>query len=325
MPLRELVRRAFPKRVPVPLVGLAGSVLVLIAAMTITYPEFATAANAEVIAIGFMPEAIMSLGMTAVIVSGGIDLSVGAVLPFTAIVTGLMLHAGVSIPMAVITALAAAAGVGLLNAGLSSALRVHPFIVTLATMLVLKGVNLVITGGAPVSGFSPEFTALGQGAVAGVPAPLIVFLVLAIVSGVALRHHRFSQQVYLIGGNPRAARLAGVPVNRVLLVVYAVCALMAGIAGVLVAAEYGSVSAGFGQNSELKVITAVVLGGANLNGGTGSIGGTLMGVLLLAVLYDAFTMTGVSTYWQDVVSGGMVLASVLGAELLNQRRLLAAP
>jgi ribose transport system permease protein len=151
-----------------------------------------------------------------------------------------------------------------------------------------------------------------------------VFTVLALIFAVALRHHRFWQQVYLIGGNPRAAALAGVAVDRVLLVVYAACALTAGIAGVLVAAQYGSVSAGFGQNSELKVITAVVLGGANLNGGTGSIGGTLLGVLLLAVLYDAFTMTGVSTYWQDVVSGGMVLASVLGTKLLHRRRLLLA-
>jgi ribose transport system permease protein len=324
MPPRERLRSWLPRRVPVPLVGLAVTVLVLIAAMTIAFPEFATIGNAQVIATGFMPEALMSLGMTAVIVSGGIDLSVGAVLPFTAILTGLMLHAGVSIPLAIGTALVCAAAVGLLNAALSSALRVHPFIVTLATMLVLKGVNLVVTGGAPVSGFPPGFTVLGQGTLGGVTAPLMVFAVLATIFGVSLRHHRFWQQVYLIGGNPRAAQLAGVPVDRVLLVVYAVCALMAGIAGVLVAATYGSVSAGFGQNSELKVITAVVLGGANLNGGTGSIGGTLLGVLLLAVLYDAFTMTGVSTYWQDVVSGAMVLGSVMGAELLSRRRLLTA-
>jgi ribose transport system permease protein len=324
MPPRERLRAWLPRRVPVPLVGLAVTLLVLIAAMTIAFPEFATFANGQVIATGFMPEALMSLGMTAVIVSGGIDLSVGAVLPFTAILAGLMLHAGVSVPLAIGTALICSAVVGLLNAALSSALRVHPFIVTLATMLVLKGVNLVVTGGAPVSGFPTGFTMLGQGTLGGVPAPLIVFTVLATVFGVALRHHRFWQQVYLIGGNPRAAQLAGVPVDRILLVVYAVCALMAGVAGVLVAAAYGSVSAGFGQNSELKVITAVVLGGANLNGGTGSIGGTLLGVLLLAVLYDAFTMTGVSTYWQDVVSGAMVLGSVLAAELLNRRRLLTA-
>jgi len=318
---RERFRPPLSRRIPLPFIGLIVTVVVLIAGMAAVFPEFATAANAEVIAMGFMPEALMALGMTAVIVSGGIDLSVSAVLPFTAIVTALLLRAHVAVPAAIAAGLACAAGVGLLNAALTNAFAVHPFIVTLATMLILKGVNLVLTGGAPVSGFPASFAALGEGTFGGIPVPLIVFAVLALILGSVLRHHRFWQQVYLIGGNPRAARLTGIHVGRVLLLVYMVCALTAGVAGVLVASEYGSVSAGFGQNSELKVITAVVLGGASLNGGTGSIGGTLVGVLLLAVLYDAFTLTGVSTYWQDVVSGAMVLASVLSAELLNRRRL----
>jgi ribose/xylose/arabinose/galactoside ABC-type transport system permease subunit len=124
----------------------------------------------------------------------------------------------------------------------------------------------------------------------------------------------------LIGGNARAARLAGVKVERVLLGVYTLSSLLAGLAGVIAASQYVSASTGFGQNSELRVITAVAVGGASLNGGTGSIGGTILGVLFLAVAYNAFTMSGVSTYWQDVVSGVMVLAAVLLAQLASRDR-----
>jgi ribose transport system permease protein len=304
-------------------VVLAGSIVLLAAAMTVAYDSFATAANAEVLAMGFVLEAFMALGMTAVIVSGGIDLSVGAVLPFSAIVTALMLRAGIPIPLAITMALAAAAVVGALNAGLMIILRVHPFIVTLATMLSLKGLNLVITRGAPIAGLPAGFAAIGQGRVFGIPAPLAAFAVVAVTLGVLMRHQRFWRQTYLIGGNARAARTAGVPVRRVVLVVYATTALLAGVAGVIAASIYGSASAGFGQNSELRVITAVVIGGASLNGGTGTIGGTMLGMLFLALLYNAFAMTGISTYWQDVVTGGMVLVSVLGTDVITRSRATA--
>jgi len=266
----------------------------------------------------------MALGMTAVIVSGGIDLSVGAVLPFSAILSALMLRGGTPIPVAVTIALAAAAAVGLMNAGLMIALRVHPFIVTLSTMLSLKGLNLVITSAAPVAGLPAGFAVIGQGRVLGIPVPLAAFAVLAVTLGVLMRHQRFWQQTYLIGGNVRAARAAGLPVRRVMFVVYATTALLAGVAGVIAASIYGSASAGFGQNSELRVITAVVIGGASLNGGTGTIGGTLLGMLFLALLYNAFAMTGISTYWQDVVTGGMVLVSVLGTDVITKARAVPA-
>lgn len=303
---------------------LAGSIALLAVGMAAAYDHFATAANMEVLAMGFVLEAFMALGMTAVIVTGGIDLSVGAVLPFSAILTAMMLRAGTSVTVAVLISLGAAAAIGLLNAGLTIALEVHPFIVTLATMLSLKGLNLVITHGAPIAGLPDRFAAIGQGRLLGVPCPLVLFGVAALSLGVLMRHQRFWQQTYLVGGNPRAARAAGVPVRRVMFVVYATTALLAGIAGVIAASIYGSASAGFGQNSELRVITAVAIGGASLNGGTGSIGGTLLGMLFLALLYNAFAMTGVSTYWQDVVTGTMVLLSVVGTDVIAGRRTASA-
>jgi ribose transport system permease protein len=295
--------------------GLAASIVLLFATMAAVHPQFATPANVEVLAMSFILEAFMALGMTAVIISGGIDLSVSAVLPFAAIVTGLSLRAGAPIPVAIAAALTASAGVGVLNATIRNLFRVHPFIATLATMLSLKGVNLVITRGAPIAGFPDGFSFLGRGRVLGLPFALVLFVVLAAAIGYVLSNNRYGQQVYLIGGNLRAARLSGVRVERVLLVAYTMCSLLAGLAGVLAASQYVSASTGFGQSSELRVITAVAIGGASLNGGTGSIGGSVLGVLFLAIVYNAFAMSGVSTYYQDVVSGVMVLSAVLLAQV----------
>ncbi len=303
-----------------PTLALFACILTLMGGMTASYPDFATLANAEVVAMGFVLEAFMALGMTLVIITGGIDLSVGAVLPFAAILTASMLRAGAPIPVAALVALAVAAGVGLLNAGLTVGLRVHPFIVTLGTMLSLKGLNLVLTGGGPLAGLPAGFAWVGQGRTLGVPVPLLLFGALAVTLAVLMRSHRFWTQAYLVGGNPRAARTSGVRVGRVLAVVYVVSAMLAAVAGVIAASSLGSASAGFGQNVELRVITAVVIGGASLRGGTGSIGGTLLGLLFLALLYNAFAMTGVSTYWQDVVTGVLVLGSALATELVTRRR-----
>ncbi len=291
--------------------GLAASVAAIFAVVAALYPQFTNPANVEVLAMNFILEAFMALGMTAVIVSGGIDLSVSAVLPFAAIVTGLLLRGGTPVPIAIGTALLASAGVGALNATMTRAFRVHPFIATLATMLSLKGVSLVITRGAPVTGFPESFAFLGHGRILELPVALVLFAVLAVAVGSVLAHHRYGQQVYLIGGNVRAARLSGVKVDRVLLAVYVLSSSLAGLAGVVAASQYVSASTGFGQNSELRVITAVAIGGASLNGGTGSVGGSVLGVLFLAIVYNAFAMSGVSTYWQDVVSGVMVLGAVL--------------
>lgn len=307
------------RRPPPQLLALVACILALGGGMAVAYPDFATMANAEVVAMGFVFEAFMALGMTLVIVTGGIDLSVGAVLPFAAIVTAWMLRAGAPIPAAALLTLAAAAGVGLLNAGLTLGLRVHPFIVTLGTMLSLKGLNLVLTGGGPLVGLPPGFAWIGQGRALGIPVPLLLFGALAAALAALMRGHRFWRQAYLVGGNPRAAHTSGVRVGRVLAAVYVVSALLAAVAGVTAASIYGSASAGFGQNAELRVITAVVIGGASLQGGSGSIGGTLLGLCFLALLYNAFAMTGVSTYWQDVVTGLLVLASALATELVTRR------
>lgn len=302
--------------------ALAAGIALLAVVLSLAYPQFATRANLEVLAMGFLFEAFLALGMTAVVITGGIDLSVGAVLPLSAIVVASLLRMDVPVAAAVAITLGLAAAIGATNAGLITVLRVHPFIVTLGTMLSLKGLNLVVTQGAPIAGLPREFAVVANGRVAGLPAPVVLFGAVAALVALLLRRHCFWRQVYLIGGNARAAQAVGVGVPAVLTSVYSLSAVLAGVAGVLAASMYGTANAGFGQNIELRVLAAVVIGGASLNGGSGTVGGTLLGILFLAVLYNAFAMSGVSTYWQDVVTGTMVLGSVVGTELVSRRAVL---
>lgn len=193
---------------------LIGLNLFLFILMSIAVPYFFSPANIEVLFMGFIFEAIMALGMTLVIIAGGIDLSVSAVLPFSAIVVAFFFKANFPVVLAIVITYIIAAGIGLFNAWMSNTLRVHPFIATLATMLTVRGLALAISNGENVtSDFPKGFSFLGQGKVLGLTFPIFLFIILAIVIGVLLKHHRFFQQVYFIGDNPRAAKLSGIKVE----------------------------------------------------------------------------------------------------------------
>lgn len=307
------------------ILGLVVVIVVVSVLMQANHPYFLTPLNIEIMTVNFITEAIIALGMTIVIVTGGIDLSVAAVLPFTAIVVGQLMNSGVPVALAIIITLIVAAFVGFLNATMFLRFRVHPFIATLATLLTLRGVNLVITdGGGTVSGFPDSFKAIGQGrALFDIPNPLIIFAVLALIIGWSLQNHKFLRQAYFIGGNTRSARMSGIKVEQFLTFTYMLSATLAGVAGIVTAAQFGAASNSYGQNMELRVITSVVIGGASLFGGTGSVVGTTLGVLFLAIVYNAFAMTGVSTYWQDVVIGVMLLLAVFLSDFLKRRRATA--
>ncbi len=308
------------------LLGLVLIIVVISLVMQANFPRFLHPLNVEVMLVNFLPEAIIALGMTLVIIVGGIDLSVAAVYPFAAIVVGKLLVAQFPIPVAVILALAAAAAIGWINAFMTNRFKVHPFIATLATLLTLRGANLIITNGSTVSGFPDVFKAFGRarleiGTFIDIPVLLIIWAVLALVIGYALANHKFFQQAYFIGGNKRSARMSGIKVEHYMYFVFMLSALLAGVAGVLAATQFGAASNSYGQNMELRVITAVVIGGASLSGGVGRIISTTFGVLFLAIVYNAFAMTGISTYWQDVVIGAILLVAVFLSEFLKRKRI----
>ncbi len=304
--------------------GLALVIVVFALLVQLNFPVFLTAPNISVMFVNFLPEAIIALGMTLVIITAGIDLSVAGIYPFAAILVGMLLLAGVAIPIAIVLTLLAAAAVGAVNAFMTNTFRVHPFIATLAVLLILRGVNIIITGGSPVSGFPEEFEVIGQGVIDfgsfTLRYSIFIWLALALLIGYALGNHRFWKLAYFIGGNRRSARMSGVKVERYLYFVYMLSASLAAIAGIIVASQFNAASNSYGQNLELRVITAVVIGGADLNGGKGSILGSMLGVLFIAMIYNAFAMSGISTYWQDIVVGAMLLASIFLGEVLKRWR-----
>ncbi|MDH4442448.1 MAG: ABC transporter permease [Rhizobium sp.] len=266
----------------------------------------------------------MALGMTFVILMGGIDLSVASVFAFAEIVVAkLMIQAGLPVVPAILVTLIACALIGALNGTLIVLFRVHPLIITMGTLLTLRGVNLAITDGQAISGFPDAFLYLGQGTILGINVPIVFFVVAALILGILLTHHRFFRQLYFIGGGERAAALSGVNVIRVKIIIYTLSATLAGCAGVMAAAKYGAAHWGHGNLAELKAIAAVAIGGANINGGSGTIGGTVLGVIFLAVIHNAFVTSAVNPFWYDVVNGLMLLLAVLLSRTITLRNVRA--
>jgi ribose/xylose/arabinose/galactoside ABC-type transport system permease subunit len=313
-------RKLFDNVIVVQYLGLVGVTLLTLFGVHAAFGNVLTRANLEVLAMNMVFEGIMALGMTFVIIMGGIDLSVASVFAFAEIlVAKLMVQAGFAIAPAILLTLAVTAAIGALNGILIVLFRVHPLVITMGTLLTLRGVNLAITDGHSVSGFSDAFLFLGQGKILGINVPLLFFAGAALVLGVLLAHQSFFRQLYFIGGGERAARLSGVNVSRVKVIVYMLSATLAGCAGIMAAAKYGAAHWAHGNLAELKAIAAVAIGGANINGGSGTIGGTVLGVIFLAVVHNAFVTSAVNTFWYDVVGGGMLLVAVLLSRFISLR------
>ena len=300
--------------------GLLTVTVGLFIAMSIGYSHFSTLYNMEVIAMGFIQEAIMALGMTIVILSGGIDLSIGSVLVFSSILVGLFLKAKLGITVSIFLTLCISGLIGFANAVMINRLRAHPFIVTLGTMTAVRGFALVITEGSPVTGFPKSFSFFGQGYLFNIPFPVLLFIFLAIGFHILLRHTKYFSQVYFIGSSPDSARLCGMNVERFRWVTYVISATLAGIAGIITASMYISANASFGIDAELRVITAVIIGGASLSGGIGTIGRTVLGVIFLAIVANAMVQAGVPTYWEKVAYGSMLVFSVVLEQYFRYRR-----
>jgi ribose transport system permease protein len=308
--------------------AIIGMTVALVVLMHIMFPLFLTPLNVESIAMAFIFEGIIALGMTFVIITGGIDLSVCSMLPFAEIVCAkLMTQAGLPVWAAIAITLLVGASVGALNGILIKFLNIHPMIITMAMMLILRGTNLAITNGKAIAGFSESFLRLGQGKLIGVNIPVIYFAALAAVLALLLNNHRYFRQIYFIGNNERAAALSGIDVDRVKIFFYMLCSVLAASAGILAASKYGAAHWVHGNGSEVKAISAVAIGGAALSGGSGKIGSTIIGVVFLAIINNAFVMSGVNTFWFDVVNGSMLITAILiscYATVHNEKRLLKA-
>ncbi|WP_102958019.1 ABC transporter permease [Mangrovicella endophytica] len=252
---------------------------------------------------------MVALGQALVIIARGIDLSVGSVIGLSAVAGAIVAREtgidGLSLPVAAIVGLAC----GLFNGLLYTKLRINPFIATLGTLSIARGIALLLTGGLPVPLAGPaEF--LGAGRLGGIPVSLIIMLVLAAVFVVIAGSTRFGREVFAIGDNPKASRLAGIPLDWVRLRVFAISGMLAGFGGIILAGNLASADPNLGLGYELDVIAAVILGGTSLSGGRGSIPGVILGAVLMALLNNAFVLLGISAYWQVVTKGVVIILAV---------------
>jgi erythritol transport system permease protein len=292
-------------------------------------PEFLTSGNLSILVKHVAINAILAIGMTFVILSGGIDLSVGAVAGLCGMVAGYLLDRGLTVATAGVTiyfhawfvvtiALMAGMVLGLVNGSLVARLRVAPFIATLGMLYVARGLAMLISGGATFPNLGGQaalrntgFPWLGAGIVLGVPTPIWLMAALAAAGAFAAARTPFGRQVYAIGGNERAALLAGVRVRPVKLGVYVISGFCAALVGLIIAAQLGASHPATGETFELNAIAAVVLGGTSLMGGRGTIGGTLVGAFVIGILADGLVLLGVSEFWQMVIKGLVIVFAVI--------------
>jgi ribose transport system permease protein len=268
--------------------------------------------------------AIVALGSTLVIITGGIDLSVGSVMGLVAVMTAILMRVGTGtflahIPYAVMTAavlggLLIAAVVGAINGLLIARLKLSPFVTTLGTLSICRGATYVITQGRGQAPAGPDvdmFYSLSDGKFLGLPVALIYLLILALIMGIALRHTRWGRYVFVLGGNERAGQLTGVAVNRVKVSVYMLSALSAGFAGILIIGWLGSAPSNLATGYELKIIAASVIGGADLAGGVGGPVGAIIGSALIEIIRNGLALFGADTYWEQVFVGSIIIMAVL--------------
>lgn len=291
--------------------------------LSLATDSFATSRNLYNISRNVTFTAIIALGMTLVIISGGIDLSVGSVLCLCSMVLAVVMHAGYSIEVGIAAAIGTALLVGAFNGILIAYLDFPPFVVTLGMLSLARSLAMVVSNNTVVFEFGPDhdqLLALGGGAFFfGIANPVIYMVVLALITGFILRWTRFGRHVFAIGGNEHAATLTGVPVRPIKVAVYMISALTAGIAGIIQTGWLGAVTTNIGAGMELQVIAAAVIGGANLAGGVGTAFGALVGAALIEVIRNSLGLLGINAFWQGAFIGGAIILAVLFDRIRNLR------
>ena len=262
----------------------------------------------------------LATGMTMVIILGGIDLSVGSVIALSGVVAaGCVVNFGLPEAVGFIAAIAVGAVVGLFNGFIICKTDIPPFIVTLASMNITKGIALVLTGGAPIRCMTDAFKFPGAGYVGPVPTPVILMFIIFILAALMINKTQLGRHIYAVGGNVQAAKFSGISVQKVKFIVYAYTGVMAGIAGVVIASRLYSGQPTAGDGAEMDAIASVVVGGTSMSGGSGRIGGTLIGVLIIGVLNNGLNLMGVDSNFQYIVKGLVILLAVYVDFLRNKK------
>ncbi len=299
------------------------TLLLLFVALIIATPHFLTPTNLGSLARQTAVINILALGMTLVIITGGIDLSVGSTLALAGYFGTSAIKAGQPIGTGVAIGIVCGMVCGLLNGFMITRFRISPFIVTLGTLEGFRGLALVLSKGLPVHGIPEEFSFLGDGNLLGIPVSLWILAVCAVAMHVVLQNTRLGRYAFAIGSNSNAAYYAGVPINFHLVAVYAIAGTLTGLAGMIEASRLMTGQPTAGQGYELQAIAAVVIGGGSLQGGEGSVVGTLIGACIIGLLSNGSDLLGVNPYWQQVIIGTVIIGAV-GFDEFRKRKLATA-
>ena len=286
--------------------------VLLVVILSISSSSFLTSENIRTTAIGLSCDGIIGIGMTLALISGGFDLSVGSVMGLAAVTSAYLYMAGVNIWLSALIALVVCTFVGFINGLLIGKVGINAFITTLGMMEIARGAIYVITNGSSLSvmGGSSSFDFIGNGSIFGIPMIVIAFLVMTSIGHYLIRRSSPAMNVFYVGSNEKAAKLSGINSGNVKLIVYTLSGLIAGIAGILSLSRFGVATANMGQGSEMRVISAAVIGGASLSGGEGSVVGTVFGVIMLNIINNALVMFNVSVNWQNMISGVILVLAV---------------
>ncbi|MFV0352749.1 MAG: ABC transporter permease [Oscillospiraceae bacterium] len=289
------------------------ALVLLIVIISIVQPEFRTVNNILSVLRQASVNGLIAFGMTGVILTGGIDLSVGSVLGLTAMLCAGFIKAGMPEILAIPLVLVIGTAFGFINGVLVTKGRLQPFIATLVTMSVYSGFTLIYGNGKPISGLGtqPILSTIGKGFFLGIPVPVWILAVMFAIFFFVLNQTTFGRRVYATGSNPIAARLAGVNIHKTKIIIYSISGLMATLAGLILLSRLNSAQPTLGEGYETDAIAATVLGGTSMSGGRGKIYGTVVGILIIAILSNGLNIMGVSSYYQDVVKGLVILVAVL--------------
>jgi ribose transport system permease protein len=302
--------------------GLIVIILALCIAMSFASPYFLTWGNFRAMLMSFSIEGIVVVGMTILLIVGGIDLSVGSVVCFSMVVSGALFLAGLDPWTASLIGIGVSALIGAAMGFFVTVVGLNHFITSLAAMVIVRGLCLVITKGTPLSLFTlpPAFKAIGQGSFHGLPYVIIIFVVVVAIFDFLLRRATAFRKVFYTGSNEKAAQFSGIKTKQVKFWVTVLCSTLAGLAGVIYMARFGAATPTFGAGMELNIIAAAVIGGASLNGGSGTIFGAILGMALLSVVTSSLILLDVSVYWQDMIKGCILLAAVSIDHFLHRKK-----
>ena len=299
-------KRSWPAQLP-----LAIALALLMGGLAVVRPGFLSLTNLLNLLRQISVNGILAVGVTYVLLTGGVDLSLGSLVALSGVVAASFAHPGGRAVLApVLMGIAAGAACGVVNGVVVTAGRVAPFIATLGMMTAARGLALLASGGRPVSNLAPVFTDIGGGDIAAVPVPILILAFVALASWVLLRRMRLGRYIYAVGGNENAARASGVHIGPVKMAAYTICGALAGLAGVVLASRITTGQPNAGVGYELDAIAAVVIGGTSLNGGVGGVGGAILGALLIGVINNGLDLLNVSSYYQQVAKGIIIVGAV---------------